>query len=662
MAFEPSESKALVGEEEVEEEELERLGDQYLDGKVPTTVPGLEDYDSETAAAITISYSHKSQSKLGHLQSLSRGFKVIRYALTILAFVMLLGFLVAAVTLIYFSPSCKHKNDGLEWWKTAVIYQCYPRSFKDSNGDGSGDLAGIVSKLDYLHDLGVEAVWLNPIFRSPKKDNGYDITDYMDIDPLYGTMADFKLLVSELHSKEMYLILDFVPNHTSDEHEWFIESQSSLDSSKRDWYIWANASAGGGPPNNWLSLFGGSAWSFDNLTNQYYLHQFSEFQPDLNYRNPDVKEAMENVIKFWLDLGVDGFRIDAIIFLLEDSELRDEAVDPSYDMNRYDCLTTNYSNPDCYKSLIHNYTKDFTGIHSIIKSWRNISDSYTGSPKFLVGETFDPVDVVMTYYGTDNDELNFPFNFLLLTNTNWTGDSVSECVSAWMDALPEGAWPNWVLGNHDYARIANNAGNYLARALNVLLLTLPGTPTTYYGEEIFMTDVYVPPTKRHDLYQDRDKERTPMQWENSANAGFTNRSATPWLPIATNYSTYNVDVESSNASSMLALYKRVVQLITTEKAFRFANYQKVMSNHDLFAFHRFHNETKSEYVVLVNFSQSNTSANLTLIKDTFQDAVIELSSSQSSRAGKSVDLSKIPMAAGEAVIINGCSTGNCDVI
>jgi len=507
------------------------------------------------------------------MQAQSRVYKAIRYILVISTFILLVGFLVAAIVLIVLSPSCK-TTDDLKWWQTTVIYQCYPRSFKDSSGDGNGDIRGILSKVDYLYDTGIKTVWLNPIFKSPKKDNGYDISSYKEIDGLYGSMEDLKELLSTLHDKGMHLLLDFVPNHTSDEHEWFVDSRSSRNSSKRDWYVWADPGEGGGPPNNWLSLFGGSSWSYDSNTGQYYLHQFSEFQPDLNYHNPEVRQAMEDVIRFWLDLGVDGFRVDAVIFLLEDVKLRNEPANPTY-VDTLNCSAINNTNKDCYNSLDHIYTKDIDGIHGIIRSWRNLTNSYTDSPRFMVGETYDPVDRVMSYYGTDDDEFNFPFNFLLLNNDEWTGTSVSDKVAQWMDALPEGAWPNWVLGNHDNARISNKAGNYLARALNVLLLTLPGTSTTYYGEEIFMTDVYVPPDRRNDIYEDRDKERTPMQWDNSSNAGFTTNT-TSWLPVAENYTTYNVEVESSNSSSMLSLYKRVVKLITEEEPFRYAEYEEIM--------------------------------------------------------------------------------------
>lgn len=582
----------------------------------------------------------------------------VRYALGVGAFLLLFALLTSAIVLVALAPPCNAvPKDGLVWWKTTVIYQCYPRSFKDTTGDGNGDIPGILEKIDYLHDLGVNAIWLNPIFKSPQRDNGYDISNYTDVDPLYGTMDDLKSLLDKIHSKGMHLILDFVPNHTSEKHPWFVESRRSKADPKRDWYVWANASDDGGLPNNWRSLFGGPAWTLDPTTGQYYLHQFSKFQPDLNFHNSEVKTAMENVIRFWFDFGVDGFRIDAVPYLLEDPELRNEPMNP--DFNTSINCTAPSNNTACYGMLIHNRTKDYPGIHEIIKRWRNVSNNYTD--RFFVGETFGPVETVVKYYG-DNDEFHFPYNFLLLSNENWTGEGVSAEVSKWMDAMPEVAWPNWVLGNHDYPRITSKTGNYLARALNVLLLTLPGTSTTYYGEEIFMTDVHVPVDEQQDLYQDRDKERTPMQWTPGENAGFADKDVKPWLPLAKNYTTYNVQTESANSSSMWALYKRVVKMTTLNEAFRFAEYSPIMSNRDIFAYHRFHNGTEKEFMVVVNFSPSNKTANLSLMADSFESAKIELSSANTVRDGGKVDLSDIPLTGGEALIIsgsNGTIAGSC---
>ena len=637
MAYKPLHNELLVdGEEEIQP--LTNGGN----------VQAEDDPDKETESADKHEDDDDDQDIIIEHKP-SKWFKIIRYVMGIGAFVLLFALLISAIILVALAPGCKKDGDGLPWWKTTVIYQCYPRSFKDSSGDGNGDLKGIQEKLYYLNDLGVNSVWLNPIFKSPQRDNGYDISNYTDVDKLYGTIEDLCSLLNRVHNYSMHLILDFVPNHTSDEHPWFVESRSSLTNPKRDWYVWANASSDGGPPNNWLSLFGGSAWSLDNTTGQYYLHQFSAFQPDLNYHNEEVRKAMEDVIKFWFDFGVDGFRIDAVIFLLEDPQLRNEQPDPDFN-DSSKCLKNN-SDPDCYNGLIHNMTKDYEGIHDIIKQWRKIADSYTD--KFFVGETYDPVETVMTYYGSNNDEFHFPFNFLLLSNTNWTGSGVEEKVSEWMDALPKGAWPNWVLGNHDNSRIANKVGNFLARAVNVLLLTLPGTPTTYYGEEIFMTDVDVPDSKKRDLYQDRDKERTPMQWNTQANAGFTNNE-TPWLPVATNYTLYNVEVENStNSTSMLKLYKRIVKLITSEPAFRFADYDPILSDEDIFAFHRFHESSKDEFIVIINFSEMDSIADLSSVENVFERATMELSSIDSSGDHAPVNLTEITLAGGEAVIIRG---------
>ncbi|KAL5463325.1 hypothetical protein EMCRGX_G032217, partial [Ephydatia muelleri] len=533
------------------------------------------------------------------------------------------------------------KSPHLVWWKSAIIYQCYPRSFQDSNGDGSGDLAGITSRVQYLKDLGVKVVWLNPIFASPQKDNGYDISDYTSIDPLYGTLSDFNNLLEALHREGLYLILDFVPNHTSDEHPWFIESRSGVTSAKRDWYVWANPSQDGGPPNNWQSVFGGSAWSLDNLTGQYYLHQFSDFQPDLNYRNPEVISAMQSVLSFWLDLGVDGFRVDAAKFLLEDPYLRNESVDPSFSNT-----TCNVSIPGClYNSLIHNLTTDYPGLHDITRGWRKVLDCY--SNKFMVAEAYDPIDIVVQYYGTNGDEFNFPFNFFLLGNTNWTASAVSEIISTWLDNMPSGAWANWVLGNHDNPRIASKAGLYLARALNVLLLTLPGTPTTYYGEEILMTNVFVPPNQTQDVYQGRDVERTPMQWDGGLNAGFT--SGSPWLPLATNYTTFNVMNESLSNTSMLALYK---QLASLRQEFISFAYSLDSVEGNVLSFHRYDSSSSVDYLVVINFaSESSTVA----IKSPSLHPQLLLSS-MLDKSGP-VDLSNLSLRGGEALIIKGTQKG-----
>ena len=574
-------------------------------------------------------------------------YRYTRRILSSAAFLLLIGLLAAAIAMIAISPSCPNQTSSTDllWWQTTIIYQCYPRSYQDSDGDGDGDLNGIRNRLDYFVDIGVQTVWLNPIYSSPHKDNGYDISNYTDIDPMYGNLSDFKSLLEEMHEKGLKLILDIVPNHSSEEHPWFMESRSSHNNPKRDWYIWADGAGGGRPPNNWISVFGDSAWTHDNVTNQYYLHQYGSFQPDLNYRSIEVQKAMKDVIRFWLDLGVDGFRLDAVIHLLEDDKLENEARNPAFTGSN---CTTNISNPDCYNSLIHNLTTNYDGVHEVIRNWREILDSYStpGKERFMVGEVYDPISETVTYYGKHNDEFNFPFNFILLTNTNWTGSHVSGLVTEWLDSVPKGAWSSWVLGNHDNSRISSKAGVYLARALNVLLLTLPGTPTTYYGEEILMTDVYIPPPDRHDvLNDDRDKERTPMQWNTSTNAGFTTGN-NPWLPVATNYSTYNVEVETKDNLSSLSLYMKLSELRSNYSALQNVGYQHVYNSTDVFAYLR--TDTSSNLLVIINFSSEDTVVKID--NDIIENPTILLSS-YLNRNSITVDLSSVELLGGEALII-----------
>lgn len=623
------------GEEE-EEQGSDSLDTKLLDEK-DEDLPHSHDYDSEQEKVEFI------QDDRIVVRKETKTYKYLRRVLGVGAFVMLLAFLATAITLIAVSPPCSEKTvEELAWWKTTIIYQCYPRSFQDSDGDGNGDLNGIRSRINYFVDIGIETVWLNPIFTSPQRDNGYDISNFTDIDPLYGTLEDFVALLTDLHNNGIHLLLDLVPNHTSDQHPWFQESRSSKNNPKRDWYIWADGKENGEPPNNWISVFSGSAWTYDNSTGQYYLHQFSEFQPDLNYYNPEVISAMEDVVKFWLNMGVDGFRIDAVSHLLEDPQLQDEPRNPDFNTTDPTC--------SCYGSLIHNLTRDYDGIHNITRGWRKILDSYSNDSheRFMVGEVYDPVETVMLYYGENNDEFHFPFNFFLLENTNWTGTAVSETVAHWLENMPNGTWPNWVLGNHDNSRIASKAGIYLARALNVLLLTLPGTPTTYYGEEIQMTDVDIPHNKTHDLnHLDRDKERTPMQWNVSLNAGFTSNS-TPWLPVPNSYILYNVDFEMESNSTMLALYRMLVELRNNNTAFKYTDYESVQNSTAIYAYRRFHSSSNDQFLVVVNFSQQPTTAKFDAI---FSEPQIVLSSNLN-RTG-TVDLGSVDLLQGEALVIKG---------
>ena len=462
-------------------------------------------------------------------------------------------------------------NSKYAWWQNGVIYQIYPRSFMDSNGDGIGDLNGVIERLDYLSDtIGMDAIWLSPIYPSPMADFGYDVADYCGIHPLFGSMADFDRLLEETHKRGKKLLLDLVPNHTSDEHPWFLESRSSRDNPKRDWYIWRDPAPGGGVPNNWLSHFGGPAWTFDEKTGQYYLHLFAKQQPDLNYRNPEVLAAMLDVMRFWLDKGVDGFRVDVIAKMMKDPLFRDEPPNPAWDGVRP------------FLSQLHIYTSNMDDVHRLIQEMRKVLDAY--DDRMMVGEIYLPNEDLMKYYGTsDKPECHLPFNFQLIS-APWDAALVHKMVDDYEAALPADAWPNWVLGNHDRHRLATRVTPAQARVANMMLLTLRGTPTCYYGDEIGMENVPIP----REYIQDppavnqpeiahlfgRDPERTPMQWDDSPNAGFSApKTKRLWLPLAANYKTVNVESQLKDKNSFLNFFIKIMDYRRMSPALKVGSYR-----------------------------------------------------------------------------------------
>src|SRR5258708_26745486 len=360
------------------------------------------------------------------------------------------------------------------WWKRGVVYQIYPRSYKDSNADGIGDLAGIIEKLDYVSDvLGVDAIWLSPIYPSPMADFGYDVSNYTDIDPIFGDLATFDKLVEQAHKRNVKIIIDYVPNHTSDQHPWFVEARSSRTKPRGDWYVWADGKPGA-PPNNWLSIFGGGAWQFDENTGQHYLHSFLKEQPDLNWRNPDVKAAMLDALRFWLERGVDGFRLDVAHFIMKDPAMRDLPPNPNLEPG----FTSAKGE---YDSLLHIYDVGHEDVHGVFREIRQLLDSYSANqPRFAVGEihVFDWKKWA-SYYGEKLDELHMPFNFALI-RAPWKPAVAREVIDAVDAAVPEEWWPNYVLGNHDEHRVSSRIGAAQARACIMLLLTLRATPTLYY--------------------------------------------------------------------------------------------------------------------------------------------------------------------------------------
>ena len=450
--------------------------------------------------------------------------------------------------------------EGHEWWNHAVFYEVYPRSFADSNNDGIGDLKGITSKLDYLKQLGVDAIWITPCFPSPQVDFGYDVSDYENIDPMYGTLADFDQLVAEGKKRGIRVILDFVPNHTSDRHKWFQESKSSRTAAKRDWYIWRDGKGPNEPPNNWTSTFGGSAWKFDPTTGQYYYHYFYAEQPDLNWRNPEVKQAMLDAMRFWYKRGVAGFRLDAVDSLFEDPDLKDNPVLPG---------TDKFGMPNT-KEI---YNKKFPEVHDVMRDMRKVADEYGA---VLIGETWTGnVSELKAYYGEHNNELQMPMDLMLTEFKQLSAATFREHIGAVEGA---GGWPVFVITNHDIVRSYTRWGDgkhndEIAKMMAAMYLTLRGSPIMYYGEEIGMEnndpkskeDVKDPIGKRGwPLEKGRDGERTPMQWSDAKNAGFT--GGKPWLPIPPSYKTHNVASELKDENSILNFYRLLLALRHKEPA------------------------------------------------------------------------------------------------
>lgn len=458
------------------------------------------------------------------------------------------------------------------WWKTGVIYQVYPRSFQDANGDGIGDLQGILERLDYLNDgteasLGIDAIWLNPIYPSPMADFGYDISNYCDVHGIFGDMATFDSLLQGCHARGIKVILDFVPNHSSNQHPWFLESRSDRRNPKRDWYIWRNPRPDGSLPNNWGSNFGGPAWEWDDGTRQYYYHQFLKQQPDLNWRNPQVRQAMFDVLRFWLDRGVDGFRMDVVGMILKHPAMPDQPPDPAASGS----LPAN----DLYNRQLHLYDQDQVEVHELIREMRGLLDDY--KDRCAIGEVWYELPRWVRYYGEEGNELHLPFNFRLI-DVPWQAASIRQAVNELEEALPSFAWPNYVLGNHDCPRLASRIGREQTRLAAMLLLTLRGTPTLYYGDEIGLENGSISADRMQDPWglrlgagHNRDVCRTPMQWDTSPHAGFT--SGEPWLPVSVNYPTHNVYQYHQDPGSLLNLYRRLIWLRRCSPVLQLGSYQ-----------------------------------------------------------------------------------------
>jgi alpha-glucosidase len=531
---------------------------------------------------------------------------------------------------------------GHRWWQHAVFYEIYPRSFADSNNDGIGDLNGIASKLDYFKDLGVDAIWLTPFFPSPQVDFGYDVSDYKAIDPMYGTLADFDALAAAAKKRGIRLILDFVVNHTSDQHKWFLDSKSSRTSQHRDWYIWRDGKGTGQPPNNWTSTFGGPAWKFDPATNQYYYHYFYPEQPDLNWRNPAVRQAMFDVTRWWYKRGVSGFRLDAVDTMFEDPNLKDNPVRPGKSV---------YGDP----LQEHKYNTKQPEIHPALRGLRQVTDEYNG---VLIGETWTAdINELNEYYGKGNNELQLPMDFLF-TNVNKLSPAEFRKQIAAINSAS--GWPTFVISNHDIVRSYDRYGDgqhndEIAKLMAALYLTLRGTPILYYGEEIGMKTT--PPARKEDVKdpkgrtgwpndKGRDGERTPMQWDQSDNAGFT--KAKPWLPVPPTAKTHNVADQQKDPASIFSFYKQLLKLRHTNKELLDGSYLPVNQNdQNVLSYLRVFED--QAVLVALNMSGTAQKINYELKRNGFASAKPLATTGNSSSSGDFVSLGPYAVFIGQLV-------------
>ncbi|HOH92062.1 MAG TPA: alpha-amylase family glycosyl hydrolase [Anaerolineaceae bacterium] len=481
------------------------------------------------------------------------------------------------------------------WWKDGIIYQIYPRSFKDTNADGIGDLAGIIDSLDYIKDLGVDAIWLSPIYPSPDKDFGYDVADYLTIDPKYGNLQDFDHLIAEAHKRDLHIIMDLVLNHTSDQHRWFVESRKSPDNPYHDWYLWRDPAPDGGPPNNWLSHFGGPGWEYDRYLNKYYFHMFEKYQPDLNWRNPEVRAMVMKIFRYWLDKGVDGFRLDVFNAYYKDADLRDNPRKKGLARRPFEAYE-------------HIYDKSQPEMMDVVKEIRSILDEYP--ERYVVGETFlEGSTYARTFVGKDRFHAAFDFNF---ASRPWNAKAFGTAIQYWDALHGDEAWPNYFFNNHDVPRSAtrytNNEDDSRLKLLATMLLTVRGTPYIYYGEEIGMRDIKVarkdiqdPPGKRYwPFYKGRDGCRSPMQWNATVNAGFgTGKS---WLPVHPNHTVRNVANQQSSPASLLNFYKALIQVRRKHPSLHAGDIQLIpVDNQYLLVYLRRLPEETS--LVILNFSR-----------------------------------------------------------
>lgn len=525
----------------------------------------------------------------------------VRWIMLALFWLAWLGMLVAAIIIIVLAPKCPPRPE-LQWWQKSAIYQCYPRSFQDTNGDGVGDIKGVERHINYLYDNNMTTVWMNSIFKSGGKDLNNDIIDHKDVDPQFGTMDDLKWLITSLHKKNMKMVLDFIPNHTSRNHTWFMESLKGGDDNKyKDYYVW-HAGKNGGPPNNWLSLYGGSAWTKDPVRNEYYLHQFWPDQPDLNLRNPDVLKELEDILTFWLNEGVDGFNVIGAAHLFEGDIDQDEPI-----ANVPGVASDEYAYLDHIQTTFQNES------FAIVARWKELLDTHPdplGNYKFLMVDVYGTPNQTMGFF--ENEGLkgaDLPTNSELLDlKKDCNSQCVADSVHSWITNIPDNRWSNWMVGSEDHSRITTRMGESYVNAVNMLLLSLPGTPVVYYGDEIAMVDGVISASQMRDpvgiaLGQDRSRDpaRTPMQWTSDIYAGFSD--AEPWLPVNEDYTYKNVRAQQAHGAGLtnLEVFKNLT-VLRKEPSFQWGRYEDgALSNKNIYAFVR-QAEGFDGFLVAINFS------------------------------------------------------------
>ncbi|NXD75372.1 SLC31 protein, partial [Halcyon senegalensis] len=572
-------------------------------------------------------------------------YRVTREILFWLIIAAAVALVCTTIAIIALSPKC------LDWWQASPIYQIYPRSFKDSDMDGNGDLKGIQEKLDHITYLNIKTIWLTSFFKSPLKDLGYGAEDFYDIDPIFGSMSDFENLITAIHDRGLKVIMDLIPNHTSDKHRWFQLSRNRT-GKYTDYYIWHDCLQAAGlvtPPNNWVSVFGNSSWQFDDVRKQCYFHQFGKEQPDLNFRNLAVQQEIHDIIKFWLGKGIDGFSFNAVKFLLEATHLRDEP-----HVNKSD-------NPEtitAYSQLYHDYTTTQVGMHDIVRSFRQTMNQFSREPgryRFMGtnGDEKEDIEATMVYYGTTFiQEADFPLNFNLINMKSLSGHSISEAVNLWMKNMPAGKWPNWAVGSPNAARISSRIGKEYVNVMNMLLLTLPGTPVTYYGEEIGMENIASENVSEEHVISGSVvtlPEKSPMQWDGKDNAGFTEGNSS-WLPVHSDYRSVNVETQMTWSNSTLNLYRELILLRNNELPIHRGWMCYVWNDSNVFVYVRELDGLDRAFMMVLNFGQESTIDLKAVVPNLPSEAVIRLSTNFSN-AGKAVHTKLIKTEMGEGLVL-----------